>query len=131
MLRRVEASLPSLTHVRLGLLTGDLRTGLAADHDQLSMFLRGLASLGAIPKQARTDRAVDLTPVDQAARMLAALIRQARTNQTFHIANARHATLGDIIETMKLKGVRLRRRLIRSSGKRSCRLTPSSAHQRP
>lgn len=109
MLRQAAHTLRSLIHVRTGLLTGDLLTARPSDADQLSMFLRGLANLGTIPQGYPRYRAVDLTPVDHAAARLVALNFAAPEGgeHTFHIANPVHATLGEIVDAMRDRGIEI------------------------
>ena len=57
---------------RLGLITGDSRTGRASPHDFLTTFYRGLARVGCVPRLV-DDLALDVTPVDFAAAAMAHL----------------------------------------------------------
>lgn len=93
------------TIYRFGLLTGDTRTGRAPARDWLTWFLRGLAQLGHVPDGV-DDLAVDLTPVDHAATVLAALVLDDARG-TFHVANRRSATLGELTAALRRAGVRI------------------------
>lgn len=94
---------------RLGLITGDTRTGYVPRHDQLSLFLRGLAELGCYPAELGDRLRVDITPVDYAAAALMQLSRRAPLSprETFHIASPRGATLGALAQAVRRAGVLL------------------------
>ncbi|MEZ4224627.1 MAG: thioester reductase domain-containing protein [Polyangiaceae bacterium] len=107
MLRHLSPWLP--LHVyRLGLITPHSVSGRGAATEQLSMLVRGLAALGAVPA-GHGDLAFDWTPVDLATQILARLLLRPRPIPgTFHVANSQSATLGLLVETMNHAGVRLR-----------------------
>lgn len=107
LLRSAPAGAPPVVFYRLGLLTGDTRTGLAAPNDLLSLFFRGLASLGSIPSGAGDALAVDVTPVDYAAAAVAHLSLGATAGTTFHIANPVSAKLPAVVEALRAVGVRI------------------------
>ncbi len=93
------------TIYRFGLLTGDTRTGRAPPRDWLTWFVRGLATIGAVPR-GQGELAVDLTPVDHAARVLATLVEDDARG-TFHVANRVSATLADLTAAIRRAGISL------------------------
>ncbi len=109
LLRAAAGAAGPVAHYRLGLVTGDTGTGRAPGRDFLTLFLRGLARLGAVP---RTDAELflDVTPVDYAAAALAHLSLHAagdRDGATFHLANRRGLALREIITGLRRTGVAL------------------------
>jgi thioester reductase-like protein len=105
-----STGLDSIVHYRLGLVTGDSRTGRASATDFLALFLRGIARLGAVPRRALAGLAVDVTPVDHAAAAMAALslaVHAGAAPRTFHIANPQSLSLAALVETTVAAGVRL------------------------
>ncbi|HUR54422.1 MAG TPA: AMP-binding protein [Gemmataceae bacterium] len=88
---------------RLGLITGDTTTGKMPGRDELSLFLRALASAGEYP--AAGNPLIDITPVDYAAAAIARL--SLGESGTFHIANPRPASLADIVAAISDNGVSL------------------------
>lgn len=100
---------------RFGLLTSDAHPFAPPAGCQLSMFLRGLAELGCVPDIDLDALAVDVTPVDFAARAFVELAfarteaHSTRTG-TFHIANPKSLSLRRIVTALE---DRLGRRLAR------------------
>ncbi len=112
LVRLARPALRSVTVYRLGLITGDTRTGYAPERDQLGLFLRGLARLGCVPEAVRSDLRVDITPVDYAAAAMAHLSLGADPRPgltTFHIAHPTGATAEDLICAARDSGVPLER----------------------
>src|SRR5262249_5166679 len=70
--RAAEGAAGPVAHYRLGLITGDSRTGQAPGRDFLTLFLRGLVGLDGVPA-LETELFLDITPVDFAAAALAHL----------------------------------------------------------
>lgn len=106
LVRQSAAAVPSVIY-RLGLITGDSQTGVAADSDFLSLFIRGLARLKAVPAGCQ-DIFIDITPVDYAARMMAAISLDGEACQrqdTFHIANRVSLALSDLVRVIRQCGV--------------------------
>ncbi|MBI4423061.1 MAG: amino acid adenylation domain-containing protein [Elusimicrobia bacterium] len=98
LLREAEASAGPIAFYRLGLLTGDRRTGRLPDRDLLRLFIRGLARLGRAPEAKGLH--VDITPVDYAAAALAHLSLGAAVDaerRTFHIANPRPLRVEELL----------------------------------
>jgi thioester reductase-like protein len=106
--RQAEELLRGRPHavIRPGLLTGDTRTGESAPHCQLAQVLRGLAVLGCVPRGDHEALRVDVTPVDHAARAIAALIGQGVREGVFHVASRRGATLAQLVEALRAEGFR-------------------------
>jgi amino acid adenylation domain-containing protein/thioester reductase-like protein len=88
--------------IRPGLLTGDSATGRAAPRCQLSWFIEGLAALGCVPAGEHERLRVDVTPVDRAARSIAALVPGA--SGVFHVASRRGASLADLLRALAAEG---------------------------
>ena len=91
---------------RLGLVTGDSRTGRASRSDMLSLFYRGLASMRSVPESAAAFR-VDVTPVDFAAAAIAHLSLESApsSGSTFHIANPESASLTSLVDALRAEGI--------------------------
>lgn len=108
VLVRERAEVP--VHVyRLGLITGDSQRGGAPEHDLLTLTVRGLAALEAVPPLG-PELAVDITPVDYAAAALAELVLRKvgeRGISTFHIANPILARATQLIDAIRACGARL------------------------
>ncbi|MBI3724484.1 thioester reductase domain-containing protein [bacterium] len=101
---------PASIH-RLGLVTGDTRTGVAHGSDQLSLFVRGLARIGRAPAET-SGLGFDVTPVDYAAAALACIALRAgprERTETFHIANRKSATADDLIAAIRDEGASIER----------------------
>ncbi|MCC7386164.1 MAG: amino acid adenylation domain-containing protein [Deltaproteobacteria bacterium] len=109
MLHRARAQgLARLLVTRPGLITGDSRTGRGGKTDFLRLFIRGLARIGAVP--AGASLALDVTPVDFAARAMALLGRaDLRPPAIFHLANPEPLMLERLVDAMSARGVALRR----------------------
>lgn len=107
LLRRFAPPLPALC-VRLGLVTGSSTSGRAGPREQLSMFLRGLAALGAAPRGFFEGLRLDVTPVDYAAAALAELLARPRGEagiETVHVASERGATGAALVAALRAEGV--------------------------
>lgn len=91
---------------RLGLVTGDSRTGASSSHDFLRTFLQGLIALGCVPACA-DELLVDATPVDYAADMMLAAMLSGRGGG-LHIANHRGFSLLQIVAALRRHGHALR-----------------------
>lgn len=109
-LRETRGRAGPVTHYRFGLITGNSTTGRGAPRDFLATFVRGLAAVGCVPEDA-LGLAFDVTPVDFAAAAMAHLSLHVapQHDRTFHVANARGATLGELVEAMASEGLDLRR----------------------
>lgn len=97
----------SAQHIyRLGLITGDTENGHLAEHDFLRMFIQGLSTLGAAPEGAHEDIALDVTPVDYAARAMVdiAMNTQNPKGGIYHIANNKGVSLAMITRALNHKG---------------------------
>ncbi len=89
--------------VRPGLLTGDSVTGVAADSCPLATFLRALAQLGCVPRALDASPRVDVTPVDHAARVLAALVLHPAADRLVHLSSARGVALADLVRAVRAR----------------------------
>ncbi len=110
LLRSARGEAGPITYYRLGLITGDTRTGHASPTDFLSLFFRGVASLGCVPRGAGEGLAVDVTPVDHAAAAVAHLSLHAtppEPSRTFHLANPRPLSLPVLVEALRSYGIPL------------------------
>jgi amino acid adenylation domain-containing protein/thioester reductase-like protein len=97
---------------RLGLITGDSRTGVCSAADFLSLFCRGVAALGCVPDVVGDTLKVDVTPVDYAAAAMAWLALRtppAPGPRTFHVANPVSLTLGNLIDALLAFGLPIQR----------------------
>jgi amino acid adenylation domain-containing protein/thioester reductase-like protein len=98
---------------RLGLITGDSRTGRSSPDDFLARFLRGLTRLGCVPHVGGdAGLTLDVTPVDFAAAAMARLSLAEPPRgpgpSTLHIANPEPLSLADLVESLRSRGVPLR-----------------------
>lgn len=93
-----DAGFSDLYIYRLGLLTANSRTGEAPCNDQFAYFLRMLALLRTSPKMEGEMPAIDVTPVDFAAKALCRISVRASNvlARVFHIANEQALTLGKL-----------------------------------
>ncbi len=89
--------------VRPGLLTGDSVTGVAAASCPLATFLRALAQLGCVPRELDAAPRVDVTPVDHAARVLAALVLRPADHRLVHLSSAGGASLADLVRAVRTR----------------------------
>lgn len=105
-LLNLPANLCDLYIYRLGLITGDTRTGTLADHDFLKMFVKGLTNIGAIPEGYDTDLAIDVTPVNYASEIMNELALKAEPN-IYHIANKKGLTLQNILDELSSLGQKI------------------------
>jgi myxalamid-type nonribosomal peptide synthetase MxaA len=120
LLRNLDGAAGPISYYRLGLITGDSVTGNSADHDFLNLFVSGISSLGCAPALLDTI-AVDITPVDFAARAVVALASHgpatgtaastaastASGAATYHIANTENLTLQSFLSYMQKEGMAL------------------------
>lgn len=107
IIRRARAIGHSIQTYRLGLLTGDRRTGAFAPGCQLAGFIRGLCEIGCAPAGDHAACSLDMTPVDQAAERMIALSSSLNESGIYHIANSRIATLEDIVQAIHAHGIPL------------------------
>ena len=112
-LQQIPNEVLGINIFRLGLLTGDSKTGAYSDHDYLKMFVQGIIRLGAVPEGQHNSIALDVTPVDYAAKAIA-YIGLKSPDGTYHVANKGGFTLKMILDALKKRGIKLK---ILSSGK--------------
>ncbi|HET6247809.1 MAG TPA: non-ribosomal peptide synthetase [Tepidisphaeraceae bacterium] len=110
LLRNADDGAGSISYYRLGLITADSQNGFAPAGEQFGLFVRSLAAAGCVPNDAPDDLAIDITPVDFAAKALARLsLRPNALPATFHIANPTSLTLGGLIAAMGEFGIPIER----------------------
>ncbi len=109
LLRKAVPASQALSIYRLGLVTGDSRTGRASAHDLLGPVVRALKATACVPRQVKT-AALDVTPVDYAAAALVTLSRQNMRagHRTYHLANSQQLTLKGLVSSLQAYGVTLR-----------------------
>ena len=107
LLRLANGRFGPVVHYRLGLITGDSRTGLGSSRDMFTQFILGLARIGGYPASV-SGLSLDITPVDYAAAALARLsLAEDPDGTTFHLANSRSLFLEELLTAMRAVGVRL------------------------
>ncbi len=113
---RLAADRLCVRTVRLGLLTGDSRTGRSARACQLLAFLRGLRALGAVPALAPSlaeSLRVDVTPVDYAAHAFVVLgDLPDSAADTFHLASESPASWSSLMTALDASGPPLPRETV-------------------
>jgi thioester reductase-like protein len=117
----VHARSPHLSRnvvYRLGLLTGDSKTGKGPKtRDWLTLTICGLAELGIVPHERASHLRFDVTPLDYAARAIALnALRSSKTktmlaegqSETLHLCGPVPATFDQLVSAMRASGVGLR-----------------------
>ncbi|QEL14664.1 peptide synthetase [Limnoglobus roseus] len=116
-----------VAHYRLGLITGDTRTGRGPGRDLFTQFIRGLARVGGYPAGVG-ELSVDITPVDYAAAAMARLsLAEHWDGATFHLANSRSLSLAELLDAVRASGVRLDPLSMAEFRARAAGLDPSAA----
>lgn len=98
----LQSRYSAISIFRLGLIVGDSEAGRASDGDFLSIFVRGLRALQMVPSGV-AELALDLTPVDYAAR---AMVRLSLSDQAsgsglvYHIANNESLKLDMLVQCL-------------------------------
>ncbi|MGE3727465.1 MAG: thioester reductase domain-containing protein [Candidatus Sericytochromatia bacterium] len=109
-LRQTAGQAGPLHIYRLGLITGDSQSGRFPEKDWFQFLTQGLVNIGGIPSDLDPAWALDLTPVDYAARALLALAKKPLPGvQTYHLANPKPLLLGQWLTALQAYGVRLER----------------------
>ncbi len=111
LVRQSAAAIGPIAIYRLGLITGDSKTGHCSATDFLSLFCRGIAALGCVPDVPGDTLKVDATPVDYAAAAMSwlSLRSPAEGLRTFHVANAVSLTLGELVAALLDFGLPIQR----------------------
>jgi amino acid adenylation domain-containing protein/thioester reductase-like protein len=112
LLRKSCGAFGPVAYYRLGLITGDTTSGRTSGSDLLTLFLRGIARIGGLPKLADGGLTFDVTPVDYAAAAFAQLSLNTRSvgdGTTYHVANRRGLSLGDVERGLRDFGIPLAR----------------------
>ena len=89
---------------RFGLLCGDTLRGLSAPKDFLGMFFRGAKAVGTLPYDETNAMAVDITPIDQASRIVADIIASGKPG-VYHIAAENPLNYNHLCMLMKEEGI--------------------------
>ena len=89
---------------RYGLLCGDTVRGLSAPRDFLGMFFRGAKVVGTLPYDKTDAMAVDITPIDQASRIVADIIDRDKPG-VYHIAAEHPLNYNQLCMLMKEEGI--------------------------
>lgn len=97
----VPQSLCDVFIYRFGLLTGNTQTGVSARNDFLGMFVKGAKVLGALPLDETDSYAVDMTPIDYAARAMFLISESATEHRVFHIANPESLRYNQFVQILK------------------------------
>ena len=103
----VRASCPRARFVRPGLVVRASSGGGRAPRCALSAFLRGLVALGAVPDGPTRALSLDVTPVDHAARAIAALVLHGHDGATYHVAGPAPVPLEALVSALADAGARL------------------------
>ncbi len=88
---------------RLGLITGDSKTGFTSNTDFLIIFLKGLSSLGQLPESC-LELELDITPIDYASQAIIKISNSGTISRKFHIANKQGASLALIRKALAEQG---------------------------
>lgn len=88
---------------RYGLLCGDTMRGKSAPKDFLGMFLRGAKRIGTLPYDPTHAMAIDITPIDQASRIVGDIAMQG-TPSTYHIASDNPLNYNRLCSILKEEG---------------------------
>lgn len=104
-LQQIPKDVLNINIFRFGLITGNSKSGKYSSHDYLDMFVRGIISLGSVPKGNHKLLSLDVTPIDYASKAMV-LISMKSDSGVYHIANKSGFTLEMILSEL------LRRRVI-------------------
>lgn len=85
MLMGLHHSACHINIIRYGLLCGDTDKGISADKDFLGMFLRGAATVGALPWDRSNEIGIDITPIDMATKITLDITSRSESGH-YHIA---------------------------------------------
>lgn len=105
--KMVQSIPPSFCDVfiyRYGLLCGDTIHGISAPKDFLGMFFRGAKTIGILPYDKSNTMAVDITPIDQASRIVADIIGHHQPG-IYHIASENPLKYNDLCTILKEESV--------------------------
>lgn len=110
LLRSTNEMSGPISYYRLGLITGDSKTGLSSPTDFLNMFIQGIITLGAVP-QCPDNIAVDVTPIDFAANAMTEIAINSQEKgefSTYHLANKNGLRLTELIDQLRLNGHKIK-----------------------
>ena len=105
LVRQAAEVLGDVSIYRFGLLTGDSKSGQAPSTDWLSLMVRGLVQVGAVPDGGATHARFDITPVDYGAAAMVELSLRVRDegdekSRTFHIAGSGGAGIAELSDAL-------------------------------
>ncbi len=106
-LEQIPKDVLKINIFRLGLITGNSKTGIYSEHDYLEMFVKGLVSLGVAPSGNHKDLSLDVTPVDYAAKAMASISSRS-DGGCYHIANKKGFTLDSIIKALRRRKIKMK-----------------------
>jgi amino acid adenylation domain-containing protein/thioester reductase-like protein len=93
------------TIYRLGMISGDSRTGVSKTEDLVCRFIKGVIQLETAPKIALE---MHLTPVDYATKAIVQLsLQQSSWGQAFHLTNSNPLSIDQLVEHIRSLGYHL------------------------
>ncbi len=101
LLRKLELN---VRFYRLGLLTADTRSGVYPKRDLMTLAIKGIVEMGALPESnnERFDTLrVDITPVNYAASAITAIAKTQTDKSTFHIAHPMGLSATSLFENLR------------------------------
>lgn len=104
MVLGIDPSLCDVFIYRFGLLCGDTEHGISAPKDFLGMFFRGARTVGCLPYDPSEAMAVDITPINLAAGMVADIANRNNPD-VYHIAGEKPLQYNPLCTLMKEEGV--------------------------
>lgn len=108
-LQKIPKEILDIKILRLGLLTGNSKTGAMSENDYLKMFIKGLCSLSAISDGKHNSISLDVTPVDYAARLSYIVANSKNNHRIFHITTGKSFDLAIVIKALKNNGKKLKK----------------------
>lgn len=104
MVLGIDPSLCDVFIYRFGLLCGDTEHSISAPKDFLGMFFRGARTVGCLPYDPSEAMAVDITPINLAAGMVADIANRNNPD-VYHIAGEKPLQYNPLCTLMKEEGV--------------------------
>jgi thioester reductase-like protein len=90
------------TIYRLGMISGDSRTGVSKTEDLVCRFIKGVIQLETAPK---IDLEMHLTPVDYTTKAIVQLsLQQSSWGQAFHLTNSNSLSIDRLVEHIRSLG---------------------------
>lgn len=108
-LQQIPPAVSDIHIHRLGLITGDTLSGHSSSKDFLSMFVKGIVNLGAVPDADANAIEVDATPVDYCAEAMRHIVLNEdkayeEHHNVYHIANTRGFSLEQMLNAVRWRG---------------------------